>query len=436
MNFAESERLQQLLSQAGWKETKNVQQTHLLIAIGCSIREKAENRVISFLKSNSHLKEKGTIFCLAGCTANLHKEKILEKLPFLDVICGPNHIAEIPETVENCSPGKCVLKTGESDNPFIECVPSKRNITLMVPITKGCNNFCSYCVVPMARGKLQSRPPDSIVREIRNAVKQGIKAVTLLGQNVNEYGKDFTIDYCFSDLLCEILKIEDLLRIGFLTSHPEDTTEKLLTIMAQHEKIMKHLHIPLQSGSDKILKAMNRKYTVEKFFNVVEKARKLMPEISITSDVMVGFPGETQQDFEMTLSFIKKVRFNELFVFKYSPRPMTKAFKLPETVSKEEKEHRHKIILDTQKQITRSILNSFKGKVCDVLVERRSIKNQRLYIGRNIQGIPVSFESKEVLEGKIVRIKITDCAEGILYGKVDEECQLLQGSQSREKMRK
>ncbi|MCX7705074.1 MAG: tRNA (N6-isopentenyl adenosine(37)-C2)-methylthiotransferase MiaB [bacterium] len=421
MNFSESERLCELLETSGWRETKNPDQAGLIIAFGCSVRQKAENRVISFLKSHKYLKEKGTIFCLAGCTANLHKEKIFNYLPFLDIVCGPNHIAEIPEIVDNYSPGRIIIKTGEKDSPFIECIPSKKNITIMIPITKGCNNFCSYCVVPMARGKLQSRKPHSIIEEIKNAVEQGIKAITLLGQNVNEYGKDFTTDYDFSDLVCEILKIENLMRIGFVTSHPEDTSEKLLSIMAQNKKIMKHLHIPLQSGSDKILRDMNRKYTVEEFLQVVETARRLMPEISITSDIMVGFPGETKQDFEKTLSIIKEVRFNELFIFKYSPRPMTKAFELPDDVSREEKEHRHRIILETQKEISREILSSFIGKACEVLVERRSIKNPLLLIGKNIQGIPVTFKNNQNLIGKIVNVEITGYEEGILFGKVNGE---------------
>ncbi len=215
MNFAESERLHQLLVESGWKEAKTPDCAQVLIAIGCSIREKAENRVISFLKSNSHLKKRGTIFCLAGCTANLHGEKILKQLPFLDVVCGPNHIVELQNILDGHLSGRFVVRTGEKENPFLECVPSKENTTMMIPITKGCNNFCSYCVVPLARGRLQSRSPDSIIKEIRNAVEKGIKAVTLLGQNVNEYGKDFTVDYDFVDLLNEILKIEGLLRIGF-----------------------------------------------------------------------------------------------------------------------------------------------------------------------------------------------------------------------------
>lgn len=434
MNFAESERLHKLLEESGWKEATKPDETGVLIAIGCSIRKKAENRVISFLKSYKQLKKNGIIFCLAGCTANLHREKIFKELPFLDVVCGPNYISEIPGILDNYIPGRRIVKTGEKDNPFIECIPSKKRVTIMVPITKGCNNFCSYCVVPLARGKLQSRNPNSIVREIKNAVKEGIRAVTLLGQNVNEYGRDFDIDYDFVDLLYEILQIENLLRIDFVTSHPEDTTEKLLTIMAHNARIMKHLHIPLQSGSDKILRAMNRKYTIQKFLQVVETARKLVPEISITSDIMVGFPGETEKDFMMTLSVVKEVRFNELFVFKYSQRPMTSASKITETVSKEEKEYRHRIILETQKQITREILNNFTGKICEVLVERQSIKNPLIYIGRNIQGISVNFEKNEkAIEGQIVNVKITGYAEGILFGKVNGECLSQQDSRSQEK---
>lgn len=422
MNFSESERLCQLLKKSGWKQVENLQEAKVLIAVGCSVRQKAENRIISFLRSNISLKEKGTIFCLLGCTANLHREKLLQKLPFLDIVCSSNHIAEIPEILNNYENRQIIIRTGESENPFIECVLSSGKVTLTVPITKGCDNFCSYCVVPMARGKFQSRNPGDILREIKEAAENGVRAVMLLGQNVNEYGRDFPDGYSFVDLLCDVLKIDGILRIGFITSHPQDTSPDLLRIMATSEKIIKHLHIPLQSGSNRVLQTMNRKYTVEKFIELVENARSLMPEISITSDIMVGFPGETEEDFEQTLKIVREIRFNELFVFKYSARPMTKAFTFPETVSKEEKEYRHKIILETQKQISREILNGFLGKVCNVLVERKSIKNPHLLLGKNIQGVSVGFEGDQNLKGKIIRVKIISHAEGILYGKAIEEC--------------
>lgn len=426
MNFADSERLCNLMVKHGWTETKNITDAKLLIAIGCSVRQKAENRVLSFLESNKFLKKKGTIFCLAGCTANLHKEKIIEKLPFLDIVCGPNHLKSFPEILENLESVRPIVKTGENDYPFLDNIPSNK-ITLSLPITKGCNNFCSYCVVPLARGRLQSKSPDTVIKEIKDAVENGTKAVILLGQNVNEYGKDFDKQYDFADLIKDILKIDGILRIGFLTSHPEDTSISLLQIMAENSRIIKHLHIPIQSGSNRILCAMNRKYTVEKFFWLVETARKMMPEISITSDVMVGFPGETQEDFNETLQIVKKIRFNELFVFKYSPRPMTYSAKLPETISKAEKEHRHSLILETQKQISKQILNEFKGKICEVLVERKSVKNQGKLIGKNIQGISVSFEGHHNLIGKIIKVKIIGQEEGILCGKADEGCLLRQG---------
>ena len=426
MNFAESERLRRLLEKSGWREAVTIDKTDALIVVTCSIRQKAENRATSFLESNKHLKEKGTIFCLTGCTANLHKEKILKNLPFLDVVCGPNHLFKIPEILDNYMPGKIIIETGETDSPFIQCIPSKRDITMMVPVTKGCNNFCSYCVVPLARGRLQSKKPDAIIKEISCAVSKGIRSVILLGQNVNEYGNDFHTVYDFADLLKDILKIEGIIRIGFVTSHPEDTKIKLLRVMAENSKITRHLHMPVQSGSNRILRAMNRKYTIEKFLQVVEEARKIMPEVSITSDIMVGFPGETEKDFEETLLAVKKIRFTELFVFKYSARPMTKAATFTDTVSKEEKERRHRVILDTQKQITDEIMASFTGKTIDVFVEKRSVKNPGQLLGRSIQGIPVSFESLKNLIGTIVKLKITGHKEGILSGKENEECLLQQ----------
>ncbi|HOL49860.1 MAG TPA: tRNA (N6-isopentenyl adenosine(37)-C2)-methylthiotransferase MiaB [bacterium] len=420
MNFAESDRLRKLLVKSGWNESASIKDAGLVIAVGCSVRQKAENRVLSFLKSNKHLKKNGALLGLVGCTANLHGEKILKQLPFLDIVCGPNHLASIIDNLSGFTGQQIIVRTGESDDPFLEYIPSNNEITMDVPITKGCNNFCSYCIVPFSRGKLKSRKPESILQEIKCAVEKGIKSVTLLGQNVNEYGKDFTNGYDFADLVREIANIDGLLRIGFLTSHPEDTGEKILKTMAECSKVLKHLHIPVQSGSDKILKKMNRKYTVEKFLEVVEMARDMMPEISITSDIIVGFPEETEHDFEQTYELVKKTRFSELFIFKYSPRPMTKAYNMKDDVSKQEKERRHKIILDMQKKISNEILSSFAGKTCQVLAEKISVKNSSQIIGKNIQGISVAFQGDKNILGTIARIKIVNHREGILCGSICE----------------
>ncbi|HPP67371.1 MAG TPA: MiaB/RimO family radical SAM methylthiotransferase, partial [bacterium] len=312
MNFADAERLRRRMINAGWKETNNPERAHAILAVSCSIRQKAENRVISFLAGYKRLKKKGTLLCLLGCTANLYGEKILSQFPFIDIVCGPNHLSHIPNILTSLNQKKLVL-TGESATPFLEFTAggNEKRISMMVPITKGCNNFCSYCVVPMARGGLQSRNPKHILEEIKCGVKRGVRAVTLLGQNVNEYGKDVETHYDFADLLSDICNIDELLRVGFLTSHPKDTNKKILQAMATNTKIVKHLHIPLQSASNKILKAMNRNYTVERFVEIVETARNLMPEISVTSDVLLGFPGETEQDFYETLMLVQKLRFSE-----------------------------------------------------------------------------------------------------------------------------
>ncbi len=422
MNFADAERLRRILIKSGWQETDNPKQARVLLAVSCSIRHKAENRVLSFLASYKYLKKQGTLLCLLGCTANLYGENILKKFPFIDIVCGPNHISKIPHILENPLPEKVVL-TGENGSSFIEFSASEREISLMVPITKGCNNFCSYCVVPMARGKLKSRNQQQILEEINCAVKKGTKSVVLLGQNVNEYGKDFENNYDFGDLLSDISGIDGLLRIGFLTSHPKDTNRKILEIMAKNLKVLKHLHIPLQSGSNKILKAMNRKYTVEKFMEVVNTAKDMMPDISITSDILLGFPGETESDFNETLKIVEEVRFSDLYVFKYSPRPGTKSYLMKDDVPEEEKERRHRLVLETQKKISKEIMQSFSGKICDVLIERESIKKRGCFIGRNIQDFPVITKGTGDIVGNIVRVKISTFGNGFLYGSIDEEYQ-------------
>jgi tRNA-2-methylthio-N6-dimethylallyladenosine synthase len=422
MNFADAERLRRVLVGSGWKETENPEEASALLAISCSIRQKAENRVLSFLSSYKHLKKKGTVLCLLGCTANLYGEEILKRFPFIDVVCGPNHISYIPQILENPITKKMVL-TGENSSPFMELVESNEETSMMIPITKGCNNFCSYCVVPMARGRLQSKDPQKILKEIKSSVNRGVRYVVLLGQNVNEYGKDFKNKCDFGDLLSDVCKINGLLRVGFLTSHPEDTSKKILQIMAENQNVIRRLHIPLQSGSNKILRNMNRKYTVEKFLNVVEMARNLMPDISITSDILLGFPEETDSDFNETLKIVEKVRFSELYIFKYSPRPGTKAYLLKDNVSKEEKEHRHRVLLETQKKISNEIMQSFSGKTCEVFIERKSIKKQNHFIGKNIQDFPVILEGTEDIIGKIVRTKIFNHSDGFLCGSKLEEYQ-------------
>jgi tRNA-2-methylthio-N6-dimethylallyladenosine synthase len=284
-----------------------------------------------------------------------------------------------------------------------------------VTITKGCENFCSYCVVPYARGGLLSKPENVIIDEIKILIDKGVKEIFLIGQNVNEYGKD--IGKNFVELLYRVHEIEGILRIGFLTSHPKDISDDLINSFSKLPKLYKHLHLPLQSGSNKILNLMNRKYTVERYLEIIEKAREKCPYISITSDIIVGFPYEEEMDFEETYKIVEKIKFDDLYVFKYSPRPLTEASKFPDSVSKEEKERRHKLILNLQDKISLLKNKEMEGKIDDIFVRKKSYKRKNAFIGRTLNNKPVIIENVNVKEGEVLKIRIEKSERHYLYGK-------------------
>jgi len=422
MNFADSHRLISFLVKNGFVQVFSPEQADIIIVNSCSVRKHAEDRMFGYLNSLKPLKKKGKIFCLYGCTANLYGSKILSKYPFIDVVCSPNRFFESIKILQEFSSyKKKVVLQGESNNPFLEEIPNIKNqVSCEVSITKGCNNFCSYCVVPYARGKLISKPPEKILDEVKKLVEKGVKEIVLLGQNVNEYGKDIgSID--FVKLLEEIHKIDGILRIRFLTSHPKDVPENLISSFKNLPKLCKHFHLPLQSGSDKILKLMNRQYTISHYLKIVENVRNFVPDISITSDIIVGFPSETEDDFMETYKFIEKIKFDELFVFKYSPRDGTESSKLKDDVPEEEKEKRHKLILNLQEKITQQINQNYKDRVVEIFVEKESYKKKGYLIGKTETNKPVFFKGDSSEIGKILKVKILEGFTHFLSGEIFSE---------------
>jgi len=415
MNFYDTEKLSALLNKKNFQRTDKVEDASFIFINTCSVRKHAENRAFGFISS---IKNKDKIFCLIGCTANLYGEKIFEEFPFIDVVCGPNTYKKLVEVLPEIKKGEKVILTGESENPFIEETGEiEGKISSFITISKGCENFCSYCVVPFTRGKLVNKPFVKIVEEIKNLIKNGVKEIILIGQNVNEYKYE---NYDFVDLIYKVAEIEGVERFGFLTSHPKDIPEKLLKCFSKIPHLYKHLHFPLQSGSNKILKKMNRKYTVEKYLKIVEKSREVYPEISLTSDIIVGFPGETEEDFNETYRIVEKVKFDDLFVFKYSPRPKTIASKFLETVSQKEKEKRHKIILDLQDKISLLKNKEKIGEIYQVLCLKESKKMKNFLIGRDIRRNVILFEGEKNKIGKIVKTKITGVTRHYLVGQLCE----------------
>ncbi len=366
MNVKDSEFMVGLFLEKGCKLTDSPEDADIILFNTCSVREHAEERAISNM---GHLMKqyKNKVYGMVGCMAQALKDKLFERLPALDLVCGTGEIARLPELVKEAAKNK-VLALDNLNAPLPELKPSYRqsNKHAYVSIMRGCNNFCSYCIVPYVRGKERSRKVEDIVNEIKDLAERGIKDITLLGQNVNSYiGRAYNVEriadsnkkkMCnFVQLLKYINNIDGIEKISFMTSHPKDANVELFKAMKESDKVVKHLHLPLQSGSDRILKLMNRGYTRRKYLNLVRKARNIMPGLRLTTDVIVGFPTETEKDFNDTLNLMKEIKFDLAYIFKYSPRPGTGAARLKDSIPEDTKKKRHKILLDLQREIHRFI---------------------------------------------------------------------------------
>ncbi len=357
MNDRDSEVIYGLMMDRGWKRAESINEADCILINTCSVRAHAEERAYSNMGMLAKLKSEKPHLVLGfvGCTAEKDKEIVFERLPYVDLVVGPSNIYEIPDCVEAVVNGqKRVLAAGkqvrpEHDNPAYHEDKNK----IYISISEGCDNYCSYCIVPYVRGRQRSRPKDAIINEIRLAARAGISEITLLGQNVNSYGNDLGDGYTFVDLLRDVAGIDGVKRIRFVTCHPKDTKEKLFRAMRDIQKVHKHLHLPLQSGSAKILKAMNRGYTPAHYMGLVGKLRKYLPDCNLTTDIIVGFPGETERDFKNTLDMMKKIRFDSAYIFKYSPRPPAESSEMNDNVAEDAKKKRHAILLETQKAISK-----------------------------------------------------------------------------------
>ena len=380
MNVYDSHQITKGLFSLNYKITEDLEKADLIIVNTCAIREKAEQKVFSFLGRLAGLKRKKPclIIGVGGCVAQQEGKKILERVPYLDVVFGTQAIPRLPKIIERVELKKNrIVDIGMTDQIVeIESVgdsPDKGKISSFVTIMQGCDNYCTYCVVPYVRGRETSRSPEKIVKEIESLVSSGVREVTLLGQNVNSYGKKEGL-CSFSELLAIINEIEGILRIRFTTSHPKDLSDDLIFAFKDNEKLCRHIHLPVQSGSDRVLKRMNRKYTRELYLEKIDKLRNICPDISITSDFIVGFPGETKADFKETLDLIKTVEYEGLFAFKYSDRPNAKAALFAQKIPDQEKKDRLKKLLDQQEIISRKRNRALVGSTQEVLVEGPSKK--------------------------------------------------------------
>ncbi len=423
-NVADGEKLQGMLLSMGFDFTDDVNNADLVLYNTCAIREHAEDRVFGNVGALKPVKKKNPdmIIALCGCMTQQQSvaDKIKNSYPFVDIVFGTHVSHRLPEFIyRSLCLGKRVFETADSEGNIVEGLPIKRDGTFKawVPVMYGCNNFCSYCIVPYVRGRERSRDFDTVLDEVRGLVASGYKEITLLGQNVNSYNKNLSADKQFPALLRAINDIEGEFIIRFMTSHPRDCTKELIEAMAECKKVAKHLHLPVQSGNDRVLAEMNRHYDREKYLSLIGYAYELMPELSITSDIIVGFPGETYEEFRDTLSLVEKVRYTSLFTFIFSPRKGTKAFDMEDPVSRKEKGVWFKELTDLQEKIAGERTSKMKGRSYRVLVEEKA-KADGFLSGRTQGNVIIEFEGDEGLIGHFADVRVTNPRTWIVYGEL------------------
>ncbi len=414
MNIHDSEKILGILKEEGYSLTDNPRKADLIIFNTCSIRQKAEQKFYSELGRTKLYKKRRphTKILVGGCIAQQEEENIFKKAHYVDFVFGPQNIHLLKKFLKENN-----LQIAIDDNPNIAILdlPVERcnKLKAWVTIMYGCNNFCSYCVVPFTRGPERSRPFSHILSEVIELSKKGYKEITLLGQNVNSYRSE--ID--FPELLRELDKVEGIERIRFVTSHPRDLSDKLIDTIAELPKVCEHIHLPLQSGSSRILKLMNRGYTYNSYIKKVSRLREKIPNISITSDIIAGFPGETEEDHLNTIKALNEIEFDGIFAFKFSPRKGTKAAKMPDQVPEEIKSERLIEILEVQDRITERINKSLEGTIQEILVEGQSKLDSSKFTGRTrtnkIVNIPKGYSS---LVGKLIKVEILSAKRHSLEG--------------------
>jgi len=420
-NVSDSERMKGMLREIGFDFTETVEEADLVLFNTCAVREHAENRVFGNVGAlKKHKQKHGCIIVLCGCMTQQQSvaDKIKESYPFVDILFGTRVIYRLPEFICRClTTGTRVFELG-GDDSIAEGLPVRRDGSFKgwLPIMYGCNNFCTYCIVPYVRGRERSRSPEDILNEAREMIAAGFKDITLLGQNVNSYGKGEAHGVNFAKLLRMINDLDGDFQIRFMTSHPKDCTIELLDAMRDCKKVCCHLHLPFQSGNDRVLKAMNRHYDRERYLSLIEAARERMPDISLTSDVIVGFPGETYEEFCDTLSLIKEVEFTSLFTFIYSPRSGTPAAEMPDEYTHEEKAKWMGELLKAQENIAAKRNAMLVGKQLRVLCEE--YHDDGKIFGRTSGNVGISFDGCADMVGRFAMVEVTHALNWILQGKI------------------
>ncbi len=426
-NEADSEKLRGYLAEMGYGFTQDEFQADVIVVNTCAVREHAEMRVLGNVGALNHTKKNNPNQIIAVCGCMVQQEHMAEKIkksyPVVDLVFGPHELWRFPELMQQVmTKHKRVFATAKSNGAVAEGIPLRRDgsAKAWLSIMYGCNNFCTYCVVPYVRGRERSRLPEDVVAEARQLVAEGYKDITLLGQNVNSYGRDLESDTDFSDLLRMINDIPGDFILRFMTSHPKDATEKLFKTMAECEKCAHHIHLPVQSGNDHILKMMNRNYTREKYLSQVATARRYMPDIVITTDIIVGFPNETEEEFEDTISLCEEVRFDAMFTFIYSKRVGTPAASMPDPYTRADKQKHFDRLMDVSNRISGEKHKEYEGKIVRVLVDGETGREEYNLSSRTNGGRLVHLRGDKSLIGQFVNVKIVSSNTWALYGEIEK----------------
>lgn len=420
MNSRDSEKLLGILLEIGYVETDS-EDADFVLYNTCTVRENANLKVYGHLGYMQNLKKKNPNMMIALCGCMMQEEEVVAKIKksyrFVDIVFGTHNIFKLAELIYNrINSSKMVIDIWKDTDKIVENLPVERKYSFKsgVNIMFGCDNFCSYCIVPYVRGRERSRKPENIINEIKKLVADGVVEIMLLGQNVNSYGKGLEENITFAQLLQQVENIEGLERIRFMTSHPKDLSDELIEVMKNSKKICRQLHLPLQSGSSRILGVMNRHYTKESYLELIDKIRKAMPDIAITTDIIVGFPGETEEDFEETLDVVKKVQYDSAYTFIYSKRTGTPAAKMDNQIDKVVIKDRFDRLLSTVQDISARETNKRVGQTMPVLVEEVNSQDSELVTGRISSNTVVHFKGTADLIGKIVSVRL-DEAKGFYY---------------------
>lgn len=423
-NVNDSQRLMGMLSEMGYTMTESREEADIILMNTCAVRENAEQRVFGNLGALKHLKAKNPKLIIGVCGCMPQQEHITERIKakyrHVDLIFGTHALYKFPSLLAEALEHQSRVIDIGGEGAVAEGLPVmyEGGAKAFVSIMYGCNNFCSYCIVPYVRGRERSRDADDVAAEVSCLANKGVKEVMLLGQNVNSYGNDRGETDAFARLLCRVNEIEGIERIRFMSSHPKDISRTLLDAMSRCSKVCHQLHLPLQSGSDRVLKAMNRRYTAERYGEIVNYARSVMPDLSLTTDIIVGFPTEERGDFEATLDMLRKVRFDSIFSFIYSPREGTPAAKMASVASGEEKSAWFQEMLNVQNAISAELNQACEGEIQEILVEGESKHDKEMLTGRNYANKIVNFKGDSSLKDRMVKVRITKAQTWILYGEL------------------